>query len=243
MKKHCLVGLILMLLAGSVLAEMRIWRDQLGRQYTGEFSKMIGKDVMVVSPSGEKTYLPFSNLSQGDVDYLSDILVPETEITFLKKSASKVRSKNALATDHVSIVTGLVQVQSKDKTPNDALRAEAYMVGKEKQSGKYKLISKASSGLKFAEENNYRSQFQLQGESRDYLEYNNDIRGVEYAGYVVFVLNRQNEIINYATNLPWLTKDKFEIFRQLQDWYFFSDSCTRVSTPRPAYSENRVGIF
>lgn len=243
MKKHVLVGLVVMLLAAAVFPELRIWRDQAGRQVRGSFSKMIGNDVMVVSPAGKKIYLPFSSLSQGDRDYLSDRLVPETEIRFLKKSAPKVRSKNALANDYVTIVTGVVEVQSKDKTPNDALRAEAYMVGRERASGKYKLIRKASSVLEFTEENNYRVQFRMVGESRYYEEYNYEIRGVEYVGYVVFVLNRQNEIVNHDTSLPWLTNDRFNAFRRLQTWDFFAENCQRVSTPRPAYTENRVGIF
>ncbi len=243
MKKHCFIGLIGVLLAGAAFPEVRIWRDRTGRQVEGSFSKMIGSDVMVVSPAREKIYLPFSSLSQGDKDYLAERLVPETEIRFLKKSASKVRSKNALPNDYVSIVTGVVEVQSKEKTPNDALRAEACMVGRERDSGKYKLICKASSVLEFTEENNYRDQFRMVGESRYYEEYNYEIRGVEYVGYAVFVLNRRNEIVHHDTNLSWLTEDKFEAFRKLQTWYFFAESCRRVSTPRPAYTENRVGIF
>jgi len=242
MKKHCLVGLIVLLLAGSVFAEMRIWRDQAGRQYEGTFSKMIGKDVMVVSPSGKKHYLPYSNLSEGDTDYLSDIIVPETEVRFLTTKKAKVRSKNALADDFVSIVTGVAQVRLNAKHPNDTMRAEAYMVGKDRVTGKYKLLSKGSSALKFTEENEYQDAFQLVGESRYFGDYNREVRGVEYCGYVVFVLNRKNEIVNHTTNLSFVTEDKFERIRQLQTWFFFGESCKRVSTPRPAYSVNRVGI-
>jgi hypothetical protein len=219
---------------------MRIWRDQDGRQVEGEFSTMIAQDVLVVSPSGKKHYLPISRLSKGDVAYLSDSLVPETDIRFSKNIRPKVRSKNARPDDHVSIVEGLVQVELKDKMRNESLRAEAYLVGKERLSGKYKMISTVSSALKFNEENDYRDQFQLQGESRYYSEYNYEIRGVEYAGYVVFVLDRQNEIVDQSTDLPWLTEDKFEMFRQLQTWHFFNEQCKRVSVPRPAYTPNRL---
>jgi hypothetical protein len=242
MKKHSSVGLVVLLLASSVSAEMRIWRDQAGRQIEGEFSKIFAQDVVVVAPNGAKHFLPLSGLSKGDAAYLSDTLAPEVDIRFSKKKIAKIRSKNALPDDHVSIVVGLVQIHSKDKIPNEALRAEAYLIGKERLSGKYQIIHKASSALKFTEENDYRDQLQLEGESRYYREYNLDVRGVEYEGYVVFVLNRQNEIVDHATDLSWVTEDKFEMFRQLKAWYFFSEKCKRTSVPRPAYSLSRSGI-
>ena len=227
---------------GGIPAEGRVWRCRDGCQIRGEFDRLIGDKLLIVDPAGKKHYLRFEDLSERDAAYLDEIRVPGVDIRFEKKLAPKPRSRAALPSDQIFIVTGSVKVESKEKRPNSSLRAEVYLVGKEIESGKYKTIGKASSVLRFSEENDYAVRFGVQGESRKFEEYNGQDRGVLYHGYAVFVFNRDGDIVDHATSLSWLTEESFDSFRQLKPWWFYKENCQRTSVPRPKYSVARGGI-
>lgn len=239
--KVILIFLSLALLCGPASAVMRMWTDRKGSPFEGEYVRMGSNEVLVRDRSGTVRYVPVKNLSSRDMEYLTSVYVPDVTITFSKWSQNKFRADNALDTDKIEIVTGTVEIQTKQKLPNDTLRAEVYLIGAEVATKDYRIKSKVSSALNFNEENNFTAALPLEMESREYLEYNDQIRGTLYGGYLVVILNQRNEMIDYKTDISWLKEDKVPLLRKFRVDAFFDDNCKPRSVPRPEYSVNRAG--
>jgi hypothetical protein len=239
--KIVLIYLSLVLLCGPASAVMRVWPDAQGNLVEGEYVRVASNQVIVRDRAGKANYIPLKGLSAKDMEYLTSVYVPEVVINFSKR-ASDVGGKDlAQDDDKISIVTGTVEVKIKPKIPNDTLRAEAYLIGAEVVTPDYRIKSKVLQALKFTEENNFTAEFQLEMESREYMEYNLQMRGTVYAGYLVLVLNQKNEIISHKTDISWLKEEKIPLLRRFRVDAFFDDNCKPRSVPRPEYSSGRVG--
>ncbi len=238
--KVVVIYLSLALLCGPASAVMRMWPDRQGKLIEGEYVRVGSNEVLVRDREGRVNYVPLKGLSAQDMMYLTSVFVPDVTITFSKRSRDKFRPDNALADDKIEIVTGIIEIQSKQKLPNDTLRAEVYLVGAEVATPDFRIKTKLSANLKFNEENNFTSTLQLEMESRVYEEYNTtQTRGTLYCGYLVLILNQRNETINYKTNISWLKEEKIPLLRKFRVDAFFDDNCKPRSVPRPEYSPGR----
>ncbi|QHI68425.1 CYTH domain-containing protein [Tichowtungia aerotolerans] len=221
---------------------MRIWRTQSGERIEGRFVRVLLGKVQIETSAGEKEYIPLGELSEWDKKHLSSIFIPKVNIKFSDSSRAKFRSKNALADDIIRIVTGTVVVEAKDNIESDTLRMEVYLIGEEVADDGYRLLRKASKPLSFNEENDYTCQMSLETESRRYMEYNYQLRGCLYAGYVVIIFDRQDHPVEFKTDLSWITEDRLDALRGFEEEDFFSDQLKSRPIPRPKYSNARVGV-
>ncbi len=236
-----ILGLIL--LCGRVSAEMRIWRDQQGNQFEGDYVRVVFGKVMLQNPQGEKIYIPLKELASADTKYLSTVYVPTMEITVRTRSRAKPPTDADLPDDKSTIVTAEVTIRTKEKVESSSLRAEVYLVGAEVATADYRIVKKAGGPLTFTTENAYQTTFSLEMESREYMEFNFQDRGTLYEGYLVLVFDKTDELIEYKSALSWLDKGKIEAFRKFRVNAFFNKDCRRRPVPRPVYSEERVGTF
>jgi len=234
--------LSLLLLCAPGFAEMRIWRDQQGNCIEGEFVKTLSNKVLLEDPWKGKHFIPLKNLSKEDVVYLKSIFIPELTFRFYTKSRAKWRTEHALAEDRIEIITGHLDIQAKGEMESNSLRAEVYMVGKEVATDDYRITQKKIFPLNFTEENKYQVQFELETESRRYMEYNYEERGTLYDGYLIVVLDRNGKVIQHKSNLSWLDDREVEQIRSFPVNAFFNDECKRKSPPHPLFSSERVGV-
>lgn len=231
-------------LCGALFADdARVWRNQQGERFEGRFVRVLLGKVMLETDDGEKLYIPLKELSKWDLKHLSSVFVPKVNIRFSDSSRSKFRSKNALADDLIKIVTGMATVETKDEIESSTLRMEAYMIGEEVATDDFKLLEKGAMSLKFSEENEYTCQLVLETESRKYIEYNRRIRGCLYIGYVVVVLDRKGQVVDFRSDISWIQGDQLEKLRQFEKKDFFDSNLKSRPVPRPKNTgRDRVGV-
>lgn len=232
---------------GSVLAEMRIWEDTSGTQVKADFVRELFGSVELRRPDGSRHSIPLENLSAGDLKYLRTRIPPEIELEVRTQSRAKERNKNTTRAayeqfvDNISVVTATVNVRQKSSAAfGGILRAEVYLIGKEVATDDYRLCGKGASQIQLTEENRRAFTFETSADFRVYEEYNYDMRGVEYAGYLVVVIDPSGNKLAVRTNLPWLEGDeKIEAMRKFYVDAFFDENCQKRSVPRPRYYEGR----
>ena len=231
-------------LCGALFADdARVWRNQQGERFEGRFVRVLLGKVQLETEAGEKLYIPLKELSKWDLKHLASIFVPKVNIRFSDKSRSKFRSKNALADDIIRIVTGTATVEAKDEIESSTLRMEAYMIGEEVATDDFKLLEKGAMPLKFSDENEYTCQLVLETESRNYMEYNRQLRGCLYIGYVVVVLDRKGQVVDFRSDISWIQGGHLEKLRKLEKNDFFDSNLKSRSVPRPKNTElDRVGV-
>lgn len=239
-------GMILFGLLFSVEArteELRLWQNNQGDQFIGRFSRILLGKVMLETPDNKKLYIPLKDLSKLDHRYLSQIFIPEVKIRFSASSHAKFRSKNALPNDIIRIVQGTAIVESKDEVECCTLRVAACMIGEEVATDDFKLLKKGVKPLRFTKENEYACQMEMETISRKYEEYNRQIRGCLYAGYAVAVLDRDNNIVGFRSDVRWLTKDNFKTLWGYDEGTFFDTGLKERPVPRPKNTGiDRVGV-
>lgn len=235
---------VILLLCGGLFAEdVRIWRNQQGERFEGRYVRILLGKVMLEAGGGQKIYIPLKELSKWDHKYLTSIFIPRVNIQFSDSSRSKFRSKNALADDMIRIVTGTATVESKDRVESDTLRMELYLIGEEVATADFKLLEKGAMPLKFSEENEYTCRLVLETQSRRYMEYNRQLRGCLYLGYVVVIRDGRDQVVDFRSDINWIRKEQLDKLRSFEKSDFFNSELQARPVPRPKNTGmDRVGV-
>lgn len=235
-------------LCGSAVAEMRVWEDAAGKEVRGEYVREQFGFLELRQPDGSLYSIPLENLSAQDTQYLRTRIPPEIELKVRAQKRPKERNKNATRArfeqyrDDINVVTARVEVHKKSSAPfTGTLRAEVYLIGKEVATDDYRLSGKEAEKIQFTEENKGVYTFETSADFRVYQEYNRlQIRGAEYAGYVVVVIDAMGNTLAVKTNLSWLNDDKkIDALRKLYVDAFFDQNGRKRSVPRPQYFDGR----
>ena len=234
--------LVAMFLCGSAFAEMRVWEDTSGIPVTAEFVREIFDTIELRRPDGSLYSIPLENLSPLDTQYLRTRIPPEVNLSVRTQKRSKVRNEDFVRTgDIINVVTADVEVQKKSRAPfHGVLRAEIYLIGKEVATDHYRLSGKETRRVQFTEDNQKVCTFQTSADFRVYEEYNElEIRGAEYAGYLVIIMDSEGTRLAVESDLSWLDDEKIEALRKLRVNSFFDETCRKRSVPRPRYYDSR----
>lgn len=227
---------------GPVSAEMRVWEDTSGISVKAEFVREIFGAVELRRPDGALHSIPLENLSKQDAEYVRTQIPPEIALSVHKQKRGKVRNEDFVRDgDIINVVTAEVEVRKKSRAPfTGILRAEVYLIGKEVATDDYRLSEKGTSRVQFTEENQGVHTFKTSADFRVYEEYNDlEIRGAEYAGYLVVILDSMGKRMAAQTDLSWLKDDKIDALRKFHIDSFFDDTCRKRSVPRPRYYDSR----
>ena len=121
------------------------------------------------------------------------------------------------------------------------MRLEVYLIGREVLTPDiYRLSEKKASQVKFTEENEGMYTFEAAADFRVYMEYNYDMRGADYDGYLAVVMDPKGNKLASDTDIYWLEdEEKIEALRKLYVGAFFDESCRKRSVPRPRYYDSR----
>ncbi|MBC8206280.1 MAG: hypothetical protein H8E68_03920 [Kiritimatiellaeota bacterium] len=249
-KKTASIFLVLTVVffSGSVFSEMRIWEEISGVQVKAEFERELFDSVQLRRPDGSLYSVPLENLSAQDIKYIRTMIPPKIELSVRTKKRSKERSKNITRADYeqfqddINVATASVEVEKKSRTDYDGnLRLEIYLVGREVFTPDiYRLSGKRASQVKFTEENKGIYTFEASADFRVYMEYNYDLRGANYEGHLVVVVDPKGNKLASDTNISWLKDEaNVEALRQFRVDQFFDESCTKRSAPRPRYYNSR----
>jgi hypothetical protein len=243
LRLRTLFPVILFLCGGLFAEDIRIWRNQQDERFEGRYVRILLGKVMLETGDGQKIYIPLKELSKWDHKYLSSIFIPRVNIQFSDSSRSKFRSKNALADDMIRIVTGTATVESKDQLESDTLNMEVYLIGAEVATDDFKMLEKGTMPLIFTEENEYTCRLVLEIQSRRYMEYNYQLRGCVYLGYVIVIRDHRDQVVDFRSDINWIKEGQLDKLRQFEKSEFFNSELQARPVPRPKNTGmDRVGV-
>ncbi|MGE4490734.1 MAG: hypothetical protein AB7E95_14430 [Kiritimatiellales bacterium] len=237
------VAACLLLLAMSAAAgNVREWEKKDGTRFQAEFLKEIFGSAMFRTSDGEKKFVEVENLSPQDITFIHTMIPPEIEISFSKKTETTERSIFARDDDKIEIVTGSVSVRKTSKAPYEGkVTVEVFMIGREIATPEiYFLLDRQKETFLFAEEKKNIHVFEVPAEIRWYREYNNQLRGRKFAGYVAVVSDSKGVDFGFSTDVDWMTESKLEALRKLRKHSFLNTRCRKAPVPRPDYYTERA---
>lgn len=237
-----LSGALLLCCCASSFAEMRIWRDNSGNTYAGEYVRVIFGGVAIRMPDKQQVNIPLENLSNEDMKYLQKLILPKIALDVRSKKRELERNPknqaNATAFWFETMVAELtVTVRKQGKMPYDGtLLMEVYFFADEVVTDDIRLFSKQSANVVFNEENGGVFTFKASAQIDRFLCYTGDIRGAEYSGYLVVVYDPDGNRMAYKTNLSWIKEDKLDQLRKYRTFTFMDKDARKRPVPRPRSS-------
>jgi hypothetical protein len=217
-------------------AKVRTWEDRQGTRFEAEFVRELFGTGFFKAPDGKSFSVDTKELSAKDVQYIRTQIPPDVKIDFSKNEQDKKLSTYARPDDRVTIVSATITVEQTSRAPFfGKLTAEIYLVSKEVATPDFRLLAKETRPVRFTEENRGRDTVSVTTEVRRYLEYNSQVRGAQFAGYVALVFGPQGDQIAWSTDLPWLREEDLHLFRELKQGEFFDENCWKMPVPRPEY--------
>ena len=241
--------LFCMVLCGSALAEVRMWKDRAGNEYEAEFVREMFDKITVREVNGKEHRVGVEELSDHDQKYIRVMVPPVMEIKFHRNFSIKPKPVELSDDDNdtVTILRGDVMIKKVSERPfTSGLRAELFLIAKEVDGGNYVLIDRTESNFLLVQDHPH--QFKTKGaEIRIYSEYNRQRRGEEYLGYLVAISDARGNIVQVKTNIDWLT-DKVENLRELNSRgaasmysrHFDKETVQKAEVPRPNYYPSRI---
>jgi len=172
------------------LAESRIWTDKLGNKIEAEFICMSMGRAVIKGNNGKEYKPQFDSLSEIDQQYLQSIIPPEIDIAFSKKQDRRTGSR-------IMSMRGKVTLTKTNKMPYDGeLHAIFYMFGENDYLHEYIILDRTESTFDFKETKTHL----IRGNFFRMYDVNSGNRGVEYKGFLVVVLNADNQVVALKSN-------------------------------------------
>lgn len=210
MKRFLFFSLIA-LFALPAFAEMRVWEDKNGRQYTAEYVRELFDKVTLRLEDGSEVRLDVEELSEHDQKYLRVMVPPQIEIDcrvnrdYQEPPWDLWHGDNAVLTKVQAEVT--IRKVSKRRFTR-RLFAEIYVIAEEVDGDHFVLLNRTESSFVFSDLNNNQHQFVSEPyTTRVYTEYNGiQRRGEKYHGYLVVIKDADENIVKIKTDMDdWIT--------------------------------------
>jgi hypothetical protein len=232
---------LLMFLCGAARAEMRVWADRSGKQYTAEFSKEAFGLVFLRDVNGSLFSIKLDELSAGDTKFIRTMVAPTIRVSVASKMKAIPTSIYAEDLEQVWQVSETIQIEKSSPARFDGkLSGEIYLVGEDILTGRYLMLHTQEFYPVFNEANNGRYELTVSTKVRHWEEYNMiENRGYDYAGYLLIVSGPRGERLATKTSLNRFSDEALEALRGFSYFTFFNGDGRKVSVPRPEYSEDR----
>lgn len=234
--------LLLFLLSNSAWAEMRVWADRSGNQYTAEFSKEDFGLIYLRDMNDSLFSIKLGDLSASDTKFVRTMMAPTIEVSVSSKLKElDVSTYSATLSPKVWLATETIQIKKSSPARFDGnLSGEVYLVGKDVLSGRYIMLHTQKFYPVFNEQNDQQFELSVSTKVRHWDEYNTiESRGYDRAGYLVVIFGPRGNRLATKTSLNRFSDEALESLRSFPYFTFFNKDGRKVSVPRPEYSEDR----
>lgn len=233
----------LFLLQAPLFAEMRMWRGIDGTAFMGEYlTERLGR-YYFKDEDGKTRNILAKDLSPLDRKYIQSVIPPKVKFLFKKKEYTQ---EGTYADKDTKIIEGVLTITKASRQPwSGKLDGALYYIGDEEATDDYRTLAKKKFVLQFPnlDEKDPTVVVKLQAKARVYEEYNYiQIRGSSYEGYLVVLISSDGEVVEFDTDIRWLTEDKIDAFLQLKEYEFFDEDCKKRPVPRPDNYTGRYGV-
>lgn len=221
---------------------IRLWTLNSGKTVEAEYVTLIGGKVVIKTKRGKTVKTPASDFSEADQLYLTLLNPPKLKISFKKdtkqypvKSNPELDVPVPVATDFAGRI--VIEQESKKANYNRPLKVEFYVIADNYDGNDYILFDRQIEEFTLTPENERK--FELTGRTDTmlrYEHYSGDVRGARPKGYMILVLNENNEIIAQNLSHDWLIdiRDKLAVFPIGRN---FNKEGKRVSPPSPPFTD------
>lgn len=236
MNKLCLIGacLLSLLFADVVDAEVRIWREKNGRQFTGDFVHEKFEQFYFRGEDGNLFKIPADNMEDVDKNHIRSMIPPKISAQFSRKETPSPRPVYYDEEMRMQDISGRVTVKRRSAPPfTGILQGELYIVGAEVDNSYYKMMDQYVFAVELPEDRGVPFTYNTFTQFRQYLIYDLN-RGQTYEGYALFIYAPSGELLDLQTNLSFLKEDGYEKIRKLKAGQWFNRSFKKVSPPRPS---------
>lgn len=195
-KFKALVFISIILLLGSVRAELRIWTDKSGNSIEAEHVRTLSDKVVLRKADGTEIKVSLDTLSDRDRRYAILQTPPRIEIsvsTDSDRSNTGYGNRRNVQEETVSVE---VKIRKSSPSPYEApLTAELYLIGAPENDAGYIILEKHRQKFSFTAENKNLHTFESKDVSLKQLEGGRQM-GIEYKGYLIAVTDKTGEIIS-----------------------------------------------
>ncbi|MEN8255369.1 MAG: hypothetical protein ABFR33_07865 [Verrucomicrobiota bacterium] len=224
---------------------MRTWTLVDGRTFEAEYVTTIGRKSVFKSKRGKTLKMLKGQICEEDREFIELESPPVLDISFSKQSRQRDFTDpvpdaqwQILPVSHYYTFSANIK-QTSPGDYNHELRAEIFAVGAERGNGdRYILLDHQEDNFMLTEENQRQYRFSgktvelLKKDIQGYSVSGPQVRGREYAGYLVVVTDERGKIIAHGTSKKWLFEN-LEDLRKLSPGNFFDKTCTRTFPTRP----------
>ncbi len=217
---------------------MREWILPKGRTLKAQFVAVIGKTAVLRDSRGKQRRIPVALLSEEDREFVELARPPTFAIDFSRKTSSWTNPmspyNSQIPPTRFDYVFSAKLKQTSAGTYNHELKVEYFAIGKEHDGDKYILLDRNEGTFVPGKENNRAFRFSGKKVEIYTRELDGVVRGTDYYGYLVVVVDERGKIIQHAASNEWLY-EHLDNLRKLPVGAYMDKACTRTfpTSPKP----------
>ncbi|MGE4488580.1 MAG: hypothetical protein AB7E95_03430 [Kiritimatiellales bacterium] len=209
--------LILAVAIGSCAsAEMRMWTDESGNRFKGEFDKELFGDIRVKGEDRKSHMIPMDKLVKEDWEYILNKVPPRIEASVSKSIRKKPEMDWTIEQDVTQLYTFKVTLTKTSRLPyKGVLTAELFLFGDEVDGDNYVLVHREKTDFTFPDARDSIVEYQVA--DIHYRKYyaswavtESRFRGIEYIGYLLAVSDSDGKLVYTDCDVAdsdWITGD------------------------------------
>jgi len=193
-KKIKLFILFIFFIVPTLWGEFRIWKDQAGNTFEGEYVSQTLLTVVLQDRTGKTVRVPINKLSEEDQKFLTTSIAPELELLFSK---NQDRRKSYWGTySDVTMVCRITVNKVSAPAYTARLTVTLVIVGKNERRRNYLILDKAQEEFDFVEAKS----FSLKGKKFTMRQSTSSDDITKYIGFLAVVTDKKGEIIAIKSN-------------------------------------------
>ncbi len=221
--------------------KIRVWNTVDGKRFEAECVAVMAGKAVLKSSRGKMLKIPLDRLSADDREYVELADPPKFAIDFVKLSDNQLNRYepspfNPTLPPRVNDFTFGARLKKRSAGEyNHELTVEYFAIGKELLGNKYVLLDRQSSTFIPTKENGYSHYFTGKPvEMIEYVNFDDQSRGVRPDGNMVIVTDKRGRIIQHSSSKAWLW-DNVDNLKKLPVGAYMDKTCTRAypSSPKP----------
>jgi len=201
-KKIRLFILFVFFITPALWGEFRVWKDQSGNTFEGEYVSQTLLTVVLRDRTGKTVRLPISKLSDADQKFLTTSIPPKLEIDF-SKNQDRRNSYWGTYSD-VSMVCKIIINKVSYPVYTGRLSVTLVIIGKNDRTRKYLILDKAQEEFDFVDAKS----FSLRGKHFNMRQSNSSDDVTKYIGFLAVVTDKTGAVIAIKSNRKEFLSEK-----------------------------------
>jgi hypothetical protein len=214
MKKYIAVICVLMGLAFSVSAEMRIWSDKKGNTIEAEFVSIMGSKAVLKTPEGKTLKVPVSGLCAADKKFLASSIPPTIKIKVdVDNDEEKLHDDGYYVSKQETVSCTIELKKTSKEACNRKFTAHAFVFAENLLDDSKKIVIYKEHKFQFIGSAviSFSTDSAVMKNSDGYSSQSNGKSGAEYHGYLVIVEDDRGGIIAIKSNQTTYEKNIMKI--------------------------------